>query len=370
MAYPSGTVQLLVGTKRGLYLLTSPDRKNWRIECQAIDGHRVYNAVRDTRNGAGPNGTGRIFATDNGDFFGTFLRYSDDMGASWQEPKKGIEFPEDSGLKLQNLWIIQPGRKDDPDTLYVGIDPATLWETHDGGETWEVNQGLLNHPTRDRWNPGAGGMCLHSIVPDYSNPDRMWIGISAVGCMRTEDGGKTWVHRNKNTRAGFQPDIYPEFGQCIHRLIQHPTEPDVLYQQNHCGIYMSENGGDDWIDIQGSLPSEFGFPIAVDPYNPKTLFTIVEDGWGRYNFPGGFKVYRTKDAGGSWEEITQGLPQGPGVRLGVLRHGMCTDTIDPVGVYVGTNTGQIFASDDRGDTWEMIADFLPPIFSVNVTVQA
>lgn len=164
------------------------------------------------------------------------------------------------------------------------------------------------------------------------------------------------------------PDIYPEFGQCIHRFVQHPTQPNVLYQQNHCGIYKSTNAGEDWTDIQGNLPSEFGFPIALDVHNPDTVFVIVEEPMGRHNTGEQFKVYRSKEGGNSWELLTNGLPEGQGVRLGVLRHGMCTDTIDPCGVYVGTNTGQLFASRDRGDSWNLIADFLPAIYSVTATV--
>ncbi len=198
----------------------------------------------------------------------------------------------------------------------------------------------------------------------------MWVGISAVGCLRTDDGGKTWTHANRNTRADFQPEKYPEYGQCIHRLAQHPTQPDTLYQQNHCGVYRSHNAGEDWIDIQAELPSQFGFPIALDRNHPETLFTIVEDEQGRTNFSGQFTVYRTEDAGQQWQPMTNGLPAGAGVRLGVLRHGMCADELDPCGVYVGTNTGQLFASADRGESWDMIADFLPPVYSVNVSVVA
>jgi len=377
--FAPGTHVLLAGTKRVLFMMTTTDRKNWDIKQRSSKETRdfeifdqtiqltplsgpshVYNAVLDKR-------TGRMFACDNGDFFGCFLYYSDDGGETWKEPTKGIQFAENSGHKLNNLWIVQPGRDDEPNTVYCGVDPGALWVSHDGGDTWELAPGFIDHPTRDRWNPGAGGMCLHSIVPDWSNKDRMWIGISAVGCMRTEDGGKTWEHVNKNTRAGFLPDPYPEFGQCIHRLIQHPTKPDTLYQQNHSGIYMSENGGDDWIDIQNNLPSEFGFPIALDHHNPETLYTIVEDPMGRYNFGQQFAVYRTQNAGDDWEPLTNGLPSGAGVKLGVLRHGMCADKEDPVGVYVGTNTGQIFATSDGGDTWNLIADFLPSVYSVNVT---
>ncbi len=364
-AYPSGTVLLFAGTKRGLFLLSSRDRRSWTVEGQLLKGSRVFNATLDQR-----NGTPRLFAADNGDFFGCFLRYSDDLGETWQEPRQGIQFPEGSEQKLNNIWLVQPGRPDQPETVYVGVDPASLWVSTDRGETWELNPGLMNHPTRERWGPGAGGLCLHSIVPDYSNPDRMWVGISAVGCLRTDDGGKTWTHANRNTRADFQPEKYPEYGQCIHRLAQHPTQPDTLYQQNHCGVYRSHNAGEDWIDIQAELPSQFGFPIALDRNHPETLFTIVEDEQGRTNFSGQFTVYRTEDAGQQWQPMTNGLPAGAGVRLGVLRHGMCADELDPCGVYVGTNTGQLFASADRGESWDMIADFLPPVYSVNVSVVA
>lgn len=361
--HPKGTTLLMLGTKRGLFLATSKDRKTWTVEETPLKGTQVYNATLDQRNG------GRMFATDNGGFFGNFLRYSDDLGQTWQEPKQGIQFSEESGRKLANLWIIEPGRPEEPHTVYAGIDPASLWVSLDGGETWDVNPALEAHPTRERWGPGAGGLCLHSIVQDYSNPDRMWIGISAVGCMRTDDGGKSWTFANKNTRADFAPEKYPEWGQCIHRLVQHSKRPDVLYQQNHCGVYRSDNAADDWIDIGHGLPGDFGFPMALDPHNPETVFIVVEDAWGgRRNYGDTFTVYRTHDGGESWDQLSNGLPSGPGVALGVLRHGMTTDRNDPSGVYVGTNTGQLFGSMDGGDSWQMIADFLPPICSVNAAV--
>jgi photosystem II stability/assembly factor-like uncharacterized protein len=186
--------------------------------------------------------------------------------------------------------------------------------------------------------------------------------------MRTDDGGKTWVHANKNTRQDFGPEKYPEFGQCIHRLVQHPTQPDVLYQQNHCGVYMSENAGDDWEEIRNNLPGDFGFPMALDRNNPETVFTVPVEPWGRHNYGDQFSVWRTKDAGKEWEPLTNGLPSGTSVKLGVLRHGMCADSLDPAGVYVGTNTGQVFTSADAGDSWDMVADFLPPINSVTVSI--
>ena len=362
ISYAPGTVVVLVGTKRGLFILSSKDREKWDVAAPVLKGRRIFNAILDQRNGQ------RLFAADNGDFFGNFLRYSDDFGQTWQEPEEGIQFPEDSGEKLKNIWVIEPGRRDEPGTVYVGVDPASLWVSNNGGRTWELNAGLAAHPTRARWEPGAGGLCLHTIIPDPSNAARMWIGISAVGCMRTDDGGQSWVFANKNTRTDFLPEKYPEFGQCIHRLVQNPTQPDVLYQQNHCGIYKSTNAGDDWTDIQQNLPSDFGFPIALDVHHPDTVYTVVEDPQGRQNVSPQFMVYRTENGGEQWEQLTQGLPGGNGVVLGVLRHGMCTDTINPCGVYVGTNTGQLFASRDRGDSWSLIADFLPPIYSVTASV--
>jgi photosystem II stability/assembly factor-like uncharacterized protein len=361
-AYSPGTILMLVGTKRGLFLLTSPDRETWNVDTTALKGRRIFFATLDQRNGQ------RLFAAENGDFFGSFLRFSDDFGQTWQDPEQGIQFPEESKQKLENIWTIVPGRSNEVGTLYAGIDPASLWVSTDGGLNWEINAALANHPTRDRWEPGAGGLCLHTIVADPSNASRMWVGISAVGCMRTDDGGQSWVFANKNTRADFMPEKYPEFGQCIHRFVQHPTNPDVLYQQNHCGIYKSNNAGEEWIDIQHNLPSEFGFPIALDAHNPDTVFVIVEDPDGRNNVGEQFTVYRTENSGEHWQALTEGLPSGHGVRLGVLRHAMCADTLDPCGVYVGTNTGQLFASNNRGDSWRLIADFLPPIYSVTATV--
>jgi photosystem II stability/assembly factor-like uncharacterized protein len=354
-------VLLAVGTKRGLFVLTSKDRKTWKVEGPHLAGHRVFHAALDQRNGA------RLFATDNGDFFGTYVRYSDDFGRTWKEPTQGIAFPEGSGLSLKNIWVVEPGRSTEPGVVYAGVDPAALFVSRDGGQTWAMNEGLQGHPTRNRWQPGFGGLCLHSIVTDPGNPRRMWVGISAVGVMRTDDGGRTWLFCNKGTRADFLPDKYPEFGQCVHHLFAHPTNPDVLYQQNHCGVYMSANAGNSWTEIRGNLPSDFGFPMAMDVHNPETLFTIVESD-ARANFGDQFTVYRTKNGGKRWERLTKGLPKGPTVQLGVLRHGMAADTLNPCGVYVGTNTGQVFASRNRGDSWTLVADFLPQIYSVTAAV--
>ncbi len=360
--YTQGCVLLTIGTKKGLFLLSSEDRQSWDIKGPLLKGHRIYNAILDPRNHY------RLFAADNGDFFGSFLRYSDDFGETWLEPEHGLQFPQESGEKLNAIWLIEPGRATEPNVLYAGVDPASLWTSTDGGLNWELNEGLATHPTRERWEPGGAGLCLHTILPDPSNASRMWVAISAVGCLRSDDAGKSWTFVNKNVRTDFLPTTYAEFGQCVHHVIQHPTKPGVLYQQNHCGIYKSLNAGDDRVDIRQNLPSDFGFPIALDPHHPETLYVVVEDTETRQNFGSQFTVYRSENAGEQWEPLTQGLPGGTGVGLGVLRQALCTDTKDPCGVYVGTTTGQIFASADRGEHWQLIADYMPQIFSLTATI--
>ena len=361
-SYTQGCVFLTVGTKKGLFLLSSADRQSWDVKGPLLKGHRIYSAILDPRNDY------RLFAADNGDFFGSFLRYSDDFGETWLEPEHGLQFSQESGQKLNAIWLVEPGRVTEPEVLYAGVDPASLWISTDGGRNWELNEGLANHPTRERWEPGGAGLCLHTILPDPSNPSRMWVAISAVGCLRSDDAGKSWAFVNKNVRNDFLPTRYPEFGQCVHHVIQHPTQSGVLYQQNHCGVYKSLNAGDEWIDIGQNLPSDFGFPIALDPHHPETVYVVVEDQETRQSIGGQFTIYRSENAGEQWEPLTQGLPGGNGVGLGVLRQALCTDTKDPCGVYVGTTTGQIFASSDRGEHWQLIADYMPPIYSLTATI--
>ncbi len=358
--YPSGSILLGAGTKRGLFLLSSRDRKQWSIEKTKLEtlASRIYYAVFDPRNNY------RLFVADNGDFSGSFLRYSDDFGQSWHEPKRGIQFSRESGEKLKDIWIIEPGRATEPKILYAGSDPACLWISHDRGDTWEPDAGLLNHPMRSQWVRDAGWSCLHSIIADPTNSRRMWVSISGAGNLRTDDGGENW--RLINQLASEQAEV----GTGSHRLIQHPMQPEVLYLQGREGVFKSLNGGENWLDIRHNLPSPFGFPLALDPHHPETLFVVVVDPNYRFNLGNQFTVYRSLNGGETWEELTQGLPTGPTVRLKVLRHALCTDTLDPCGVYVGTTSGQIFASNDRGDTWRLIADNLPPIYSVTAAILA
>lgn len=364
----SGTTILLAGTKRGLFLFScadrGADRRAWTSHGPILTGGQVYNAVLDQRGDAPP----RLFAADNHDIYGATIKFSDDLGATWREPSKPIQFPEASGLSLENIWIVQPGLPDQPDTLYAGVDPASLWVTRDRGETWEANEALLTHPTRSQWMPGLGGMCLHSIVAHPTDPLAMWVAASAIGVLGTKDGGNSWRFLNTGVPARHMPNEYPEFGQCVHRLHVDPANPQRLVQQNHWGLFQSLDEGESWQDMQSNLPSFFGFPMALDPHNPATVYAVPQVMEGRHNVDDQFAVWRTSNAGGDWERLTNGLPSGKHVRLGVLRHGMCADDAPECGIYVGTNTGQLYASPDRGDHWVTVADHLPPIYSVSAAI--
>ena len=309
--------------------------------------------------------SGRIFATSNDAWFGSEIVYSDDLGATWTSAKRQPTFAQDSGVNLERIWHLEPGRTAEPQVLYGGVAPAALFRSEDGGETWSEVTGLTAHATRARWNPGAGGLCLHSIQVDPGNAQRMFVGISAVGVFRTDDGGATWQTKNRGTRAEFQPDKYPEFGQCVHKLLLSPATPDLLFQQNHCGVYRSADAGENWEEITAGLPSDFGFPLAVHPREAGTIFVLPLQG-AEFRCPpeGKLRVFRTRDGGQHWQPLGDGLPQQDAF-ASVLREGMAADTAEPAGIYFGTNTGKLFASRDAGDSWAVIADNLPPIYSVS-----
>jgi hypothetical protein len=280
--------------------------------------------------------------------------------------KSGL--PADSDYQLERIWHIEPGRSTEPNVLYAGVAPAALFQSLDGGETWSEVSSLTNHPSRSRWQPGAGGLCLHSIIVDPANQKRMFVGISAVGVFRTDDGAETWQPANKGTRAEFLPDKFPEFGQCVHKLLLAGGNDSLLFQQNHCGVYRSRNAGADWVEITAGLPSDFGFPLAIHPQQPETLYAIPLQG-AEFRCPpaGKLRVYRSRNGGQSWEPLDKGLPQQDAY-VGVYREGMATDSLDPAGIYFGTNTGKLFGSDDQGDSWRVIADNLPPIYSISAAV--
>jgi len=348
---------LLAGTKKGLFLYSSENRRDWKLSGPFLTGKEVNHAIYDQR-------SGRIYATSNDAWFGSEIVWSSDLGKTWNSAKQNPALDPAKDVKLDRIWHIEAGRASEPNVLYAGVAPAALFRTTDAGETWTEVKELSEHPSRPEWHPGAGGLCLHSIVLDPSNPQRMFVGISAVGVFRTDDGGKTWMTRNKGTRAEFLPNKYPEYGQCVHHLLMAPGS-SLLFQQNHCGVYRSADGGDSWEEITKGLPSDFGFPLAIHPREPKTIYVIPLQG-AEFRCPpeGKLRVFRSRDGGTSWSHLEKGLPQKDAF-VGIYREGMTTDDCDPAGIYFGTNTGKIFSSADAGDAWSVLADNLPPVYSVS-----
>jgi photosystem II stability/assembly factor-like uncharacterized protein len=349
-------VQGLVGTSKGLFRLEGDDdRRKWRVEGPLLGGWGVYHATVDTRNGA-------IYAAANNHTYGPTVQRSTDGGKTWKRSKK-LVLPERSKLMVNAVWHVEPGRPSEPETLYLGADPALLFRSDNGGETWEPNEGILEHPTRERWFPGAGGLCCHSIQLDPSDPQRMYVGITSAGIFRSDDGGATWTPRNKDVAADFLPFAYPEVGQCVHKLLLHPARPERLWQQNHCGVYRSDDRGDSWERLDGNgLPSGFGFPILLDPKDPDTAFVIPETSFEYHFGPGGrLSVYRTQDKGQTWERFSDGLPEQ--AWTAVLRE---ASAFDADAVYFGTQSGSFFSLADGG-TWVEGVRHLPPILSVEVT---
>ncbi|MDI6695852.1 MAG: hypothetical protein QME21_12465 [Anaerolineales bacterium] len=379
----SDRVLVMVGTRKGAVIFTSDrQRKNWRRSDLLFKSWNVMHMVLDARHQ-------RMHAAVAHDVYGATTHYSDDLGQTWTQVRQPPAFPRpsksgrppgtpveaadadavrDQPEKVNKVWNITPGRPQEPNVLYAGVEPAALFRSEDGGESWVVNEGLFDHPHRPQWFPGAGGLALHTILLDPNQPQRLYAAISAGGCYRSDDGGQTWSPRNRNVRADFMPNPFPEFGHCVHKMTLHPSRPHVLFQQNHCGIYRSDNAGDEWVDIgEGRLPSRFGFPIAVHPKDPETIYIIPEESDEyRLSIEGKLAVWRSQDSGASWQPMTTGLPEM--AHLVVLREAMATDPLEPAGIYFGASTGQLFYSRDDGDHWELMADYLPPILSVETAV--
>lgn len=359
-----GELLLLVGTTKGAFLLRSNgQRKRWDVGGPYFHGHSVYSLAYDGR-----GGQHRLWAS-TASYWGTMLRSSDDFGKSWTNPVEApIRFPAESGLSLQNIWQIALGPPDQPNVLYCGVEPAALFESHDAGQTWSLVRGLFDHPHRPRWVPGNGGLALHTILPDPTNHQRMYVAISAGGVYRTNDGGRTWNARNRGIRAMFMPDKYPEFGQCVHKITLHPARPERLFLQNHWGLYRSDNCGDDWVDVANGVPSDFGFALQMHPRNPDCVYSIpVESDQFRCTCEGRLRVYRTRSGGNSWEPLARGLPQ-KGAYETVVRDAMTMDSLDPAGIYFGTRSGQLFGSRDEGRTWQRILEGLPSVVCVRSAV--
>jgi photosystem II stability/assembly factor-like uncharacterized protein len=358
----SGDNLLLVGTMKGAFLFRSDaNRGSWEEAGPYFPGRSVYAFAFDGR-----NGRSRLWAAVNSSYWGSFLSSSNDFGKTWSDPESyNIKFPEDSDVSLKQIWQIA-NDPHDADALYCGVEPAALFKSADAGETWSLQRGLFDHPHRPQWMPGGGGLCLHTILPDPSNSDRMWIAISTGGVYRTEDGGKNWQPRNQGICARFLPpgQQYPEWGQCVHKVVSHPSNPDRMFLQHHWGVYRSDDAGDSWQDIGKGLPSDFGFAMEIDPNNADTVFIIpIESDEFRCTPEAKLRVYRTRDGGNSWEPLTSGLPQQDALET-ILRDNMKADANDPTGLYFGTRNGKLFGSANGGDSWAMIREGLPPITCV------
>ncbi len=361
----NGDVLLLVGTNKGAFLLkSSRDRSRWDVAGPYFHGQGVNSMAYDGR-----NGLHRLWISTNSPMWGTFLRSSDDFGRCWTNPiEASIRFPAETGASLRNIWQLCLGRDDEPGTLYCGVEPAALFESHDGGESWSLSRGLYDHPHRPRWTPSNGGLFLHTIVPDPSNRARNFVAISAGGVYRTEDSGASWQARNTGVRVVFMPEKYPEFGQCVHKIVLHESRPERLFLQNHWGLYRSDNRGDSWQDIARGVPSDFGFAMVMHPHDPDCVYILpVESDEFRCTPEGKLRVYRTRNAGGSWESVERGLPQN-GAYETVLRDAMSPDTLDPAGLYFGTRSGKLYASKDEGKSWKKIVEGLPQIVCVKAAV--
>jgi hypothetical protein len=359
----SGDVLLLVGTMKGAFLIRSDSaRKEWEVGGPYFPGRAIYAFAYDDR-----NGRQRLWAAVNSPFWGSYLSSSDDFGQTWSEPETyGVKFPDEAGASVKQIWQIAPGHKDEPDTLYCGVEPAALFKSTNAGDTWALEQGLYDHPHRPLWQPGGGGLCLHTILPDPDNNKRMHIAISTGGVYRTDDGGSTWQARNTGVRAQFLPpdQRYPEFGQCVHKIVSHPTQPKRMFLQNHWGLYRTDDGADSWQDIANGVPSDFGFAMQIDRKDPNTVFIVpLESDEFRCTPEGKLRVYRTQNAGDSWEALTNGLPQEDAFET-VLRDGMTGDKHDPMGLYFGTRNGKLFGSNDTGESWRAITTGLPAIVCV------
>jgi photosystem II stability/assembly factor-like uncharacterized protein len=353
-------VFVLVGTKKGAFTLESDaSRRTWSLRGPFCETWPMNHVIADPR-------TGTIYAGGGNEWFGPAVWRSTDLGESWTHSSDGLAYPA-GGDAISAVWSLaaHDGR------IYAGVQPAGLFSSDDQGESWSHIAGLRDHPTRAKWQPGGAGLILHSIVTHPDDPDQICIGISAAGVFHTKDGGQTWSPRNSGTRCDYLPEAerYPEFGQCVHCLVMAPNRPDRLYQQNHCGMYRSDDGGQHWESIEAGLPSSFGFPAVSHPRDPSTLFLVPLNGdiAGRYVPEGKAAVWRTRDGGNRWEAMRDGLPQGNAF-FGVLRQAMAADRLEPAGVYAGTNTGTLFASADEGESWTSVAQHLPPILSVETLV--
>ncbi len=365
------TVRVLVGTKKGAFILTADGkRQDWQVDGPFFGGWEIYHLK------GSPIDPNRIYASQSSGWFGQVVHRSDDGGKSWETV--GNEFVYDGvpgthqwydgtahPWEFNRVWHLEPSPVD-VDTVYAGVEDAALFRSADGGGTWSELSGLRGHGTGPLWQPGAGGLCLHTIIVDPTNPERIFIAISAAGAFRTDDGGKSWRPINQGLRSEYIPDPEAEIGHCVHHIAMHPSRPEVLFMQKHWDVMRSDNAGDSWHEVSGNLPSDFGFVIDVHAHEPETLYVVpIESDSLHYPPEGKLRVYRSRTGGNEWEALTKGLPQKD-TYVNVLRDAMAVDRLDECGVYFGTTGGQVYGSADSGDSWQTIAGGLPKVLSVEV----
>jgi hypothetical protein len=366
-------VRLLVGTRKGAFILTSDEaRRDWAVTGPHFGGWEIYHV-----NGS-PADPDRLWASQSGGWFGQLIQRSDDGGRSWQPVGNDFTYADPVGDHLwydgtprpwefKRIWHLEPSRTD-PDTVYAGAEDAALYRSTDGGQKWQELTGLRTHPSGSGWQPGAGGLCLHTIILDPADENRMYVAISAAGAFRTDDGGASWLPINRGLRSGQIPDEDAEVGHCVHRLAMHPSRPETLFMQKHWDVMRTDDAGGNWREVSGDLPTDFGFPIAVHAHEPETVYVVpVTSDTEHWVMDGRLRVYRSRTGGGEWEPLTAGLPQEH-CYVNVLRDAMAVDTLDDCGVYFGTSGGQVYASADAGDTWTAIVRDLPPVLSVEAQV--
>ena len=369
------SVRVLVGTRKGAFILTSDaNRKHWDVSGPHFGGWEIYHLK------GSPVDPDRIYASQSSSWFGQVIQRSNDGGKTWEPAGNKFTYDGIPGThqwydgtphpwEFKRVWHLEPSLTD-PDIVYAGAEDAALFRSNDAGATWQELSGLRGHGTGPHWTPGAGGMCLHTIVLDPANPGRIFIAISAAGAFRTLDGGQTWQPINRGLKSNHIPDPNAEVGHCVHRIAMHPSRPNVLFMQKHWDVMRSDDAGDSWQEISGNLPSDFGFPIDVHAHEPDTVYVVpIKSDSEHYPPEGKLRVYRSRAGGNEWEALTNGLPQQD-CYVNVLRDAMAVDSLDSCGVYFGTTGGQVYASSDAGDHWVPIVRDLPAVVSVEVQTLA
>jgi photosystem II stability/assembly factor-like uncharacterized protein len=382
-------VRVLVGTRKGAFVLTSDaKRERWDVDGPLFAGWEMYHLK------GSPVDPNRLYASQSSSWFGQIIQRSDDGGKTWHQPgtpageptktpdgmpvaeSNKFVFEGEPGTHLfydgtprpwefKRVWHLEPSLTD-PDTVYAGVEDAALFRTTDGGQTWQELPGLRTHHSGSVWAPGAGGLCLHTILQDPTNSERMFIAISSAGAFRTDDAGKTWKAVNQGLRSEYIPDPTAEVGHCVHRIAMHPSRPNVLFMQKHWDVMRTDDAGESWREVSGNLPSDFGFPIEVHPHEPDTIYVVpIKSDSEHFPPDGKLRVYRSRSGGDEWEPLTKGLPQRD-CYLNVLRDAMAVDTLDSPGIYFGTSGGQVYVSPDAGDNWSPIVRDLPAVVSVEV----